>query len=119
VRKTLFMNQTSHHPPRRKLSKKMAMPMLLLVFFFVIGIGGIKVPAFWDHGYISINAKPWGDVYFNDIFIGTTPLIKKKLPTGKYQIQVKNENLKLSKNLVINLSSNELKSYGVVLEPRQ
>jgi len=116
ARKTLFISEMSPLPPKRSYAKKVAVLAVFAAIFIIIGI---KVPAFWDHGYVSINAKPWGDVYFNDVFIGTTPLMKMKLPTGKHQIQIRNANLQLKKDLVINLSSNELKSYGVVLEPRQ
>ncbi len=42
------------------------------------------------YGYLSINSKPWGNIYLDGKKIGTTPLSKKKIMAGKYTLELRN-----------------------------
>jgi hypothetical protein len=60
-----------------------------------------------DMAYISINSRPWANVYINGKLIKATPLIKYSLPAGKYKIQFKNSKFNIDKTFPIELKSGE------------
>ena len=40
-------------------------------------------------GFVTINAKPWADVYLRGKKLGTTPIRKVKVPAGKQTFTLK------------------------------
>ncbi|MCK5807951.1 serine/threonine protein kinase [bacterium] len=50
-----------------------------------------------DAGYISINSKPWANVYIDGKFIKATPITKYPLKPGRHKIHFKNPKFKINK----------------------
>jgi hypothetical protein len=42
------------------------------------------------HAWLSINAIPWADVYWNGELLGDTPLEMVKMPVGTHQLVLVN-----------------------------
>ncbi len=47
-------------------------------------------PAASETGFVSINARPWADVYYRGRKIGTTPLSRFEVPVGRQTFVLKN-----------------------------
>lgn len=69
---------------------------------------GRQTPEFYSHGYLSLNAKPWGKVYISSEYIGTTPLVLKPIPTGNYSLEISNPPLQRNKKLLITVQENQV-----------
>lgn len=52
---------------------------------------GPSVSASFDTGYVSINARPWADVYYRGRKIGTTPIMRFEVPVGRQTFVLKNK----------------------------
>lgn len=75
------------------------------VVFLILGI---QVPAFYSNGYLSLNAKPWADIYIGGEYIGTTPLIRKPLATGSYTVEISNSVLQKRKKIEVQIKENQV-----------
>ncbi|MBI2645901.1 MAG: serine/threonine protein kinase [Deltaproteobacteria bacterium] len=94
-------------PPLSNLAfnfKPWALGTLLLM------LGG-EVPDFISRGYLSLTAKPWGKVFVEGKYVGTTPLVNQPLPIGKYTILVSNPELNQSKKIDIQVLENKISKY--------
>lgn len=60
-----------------------------------------------ETAFISINSRPWANVYINGKLIKATPIIKHPLPAGSYKIQFKNPKFNIDKTFPVELSSGE------------
>lgn len=56
---------------------------------------------------LSINTDPWARVYINGKAVATTPLIAHRLPAGAHRVVLVNPELRLRRELTINLSPGE------------
>lgn len=69
-----------------------------------------------DLGNIKIKSIPSeADVYFNDKFIGLTPLLKKGIKTGRYSLEVRKQGFKPWKE-DIQINSNSTQEIFPILE---
>src|SRR3989338_10931737 len=84
--------------------KPWALGALLLVL-------GAEVPDFISRGYVSLTAKPWGKVFVEGQYVGTTPLVNQPLPIGKYTVLVLNSELNQSKKIDIQVLENKIYTY--------
>jgi len=57
--------------------------------------------------YISINSRPWANVYVNGKLVKATPIIKHSLPAGNYKIQFKNSKFNIDKTFPVELKPGE------------
>jgi len=55
-------------------------------------------------GFITINARPWADVYFNGKKIGTTPIRRMKVSVGRHVFTLRNK--VASKSIMVNVDEN-------------
>lgn len=60
-----------------------------------------------DVAYISINSRPWANVYINGRLVKATPIIKHSLPAGNYKIQFKNPKFSIDKTFPVELAPGE------------
>ena len=90
-------------------------PWALGTLLFVLGA---KVPDFISRGYVSLTAKPWGRVFVEGHYVGTTPLINQPLPIGKYSILVSNPELGQSKKIDIHVLENKISKYRLNFDNR-
>lgn len=74
---------------------------------------GSAVPHFYSSGFISLNVKPWAEVYVGGKYVGVTPLVQLALPSGRYPIRIVNPMLKKQKEVEISLKENEFKTYSL------
>jgi serine/threonine protein kinase len=58
-------------------------------------------------GFISINSRPWTNVYINGKFIKATPIIRHSLRPGKHKIQFKNKQFGIDKTFPIDIKSGD------------
>ncbi len=58
-------------------------------------------------GYISINSRPWTNVYINGTFIQATPIIRHPLRPGKHKIQFRNSQFKIDRTFPVEIKSGE------------
>ena len=65
-------------------------------------------------GFITINAKPWADVFYKGRKIGTTPIQKMEFPTGRHTFVLKTPFAK--KNVVLKVQKGSLTSIVVDME---
>lgn len=72
---------------------------------------GSDVPDFISRGYVSLTAKPWGKVFVEGQYVGTTPLVNQPLPIGKYSVLVSNPELNQSKKIAIQVLENQISKY--------
>ncbi len=107
--KEKFTQATLSYPapfskPRNFNFRPWALGALLLVL-------GSEVPDFISRGYVSLTAKPWGRVFVEGQYVGTTPLVNRPLPSGKYTILVSNSELNQSKKIAIHVLENKISKY--------
>ena len=67
------------------------------------------------YGKVSINANPWGVVYFRGKELGTTPLNGVSLPEGVQRLTVRNPELGAARELKVNVKAGEEKRLTVDL----
>ncbi len=53
--------------------------------------GAVPAPAVAETGFVSINARPWADVYYRGRKIGTTPVARYEVPVGRQTFVLKNK----------------------------
>ena len=75
-------------------------------------LGG-EAPDFISRGYVSLTAKPWGRVFVEGHYVGTTPLIHQPLPIGKYTLLVSNPELHQSKKISVHVLENKISKYRI------
>lgn len=57
--------------------------------------------------FVSINSRPWANIYINGKLIKSTPIIKFSLPAGTHKIQFKNPKFNIDKTFPIELKPGE------------
>jgi serine/threonine protein kinase len=65
-------------------------------------------------GFVTINAKPWADVFYKGRKIGTTPIQKMEFPTGRHVFVLKNPFA--TKNVVLKVQKGLLTSAVVDMQ---
>jgi serine/threonine protein kinase len=58
-------------------------------------------------GYLTLDTKPWTEVYYKGKRLGLTPLAYQKLPAGKIKLQLRNREKNIKKTIVIDIKPNE------------
>ena len=58
-------------------------------------------------GYLTLDTKPWTEVYFKGKRLGLTPLAYQKLPAGKIKLQLRNRDKNIKKTIVIEIKPNQ------------
>jgi len=58
-------------------------------------------------GYLTLDTKPWTEVYFKGKRLGLTPLAYQKLPAGKQKLLLRNREQNIQKTIVIEIKPNE------------
>ncbi|MBN2342494.1 MAG: protein kinase [Deltaproteobacteria bacterium] len=58
-------------------------------------------------GFLSVQTKPWSKVYINGTFVKNTPLVKKSLKAGKYNITVENEGFGIKKSFSVTIKAGQ------------
>jgi len=54
-----------------------------------------------ETGFVTINARPWADVYFKGRKVGTTPVRRLEVPTGRQTFTLKNATTTKTVTLVV------------------
>jgi hypothetical protein len=54
-------------------------------------------------GSLTIDTKPWSEVYLGGKQLGITPLVAIKLPSGTHQLELKNPSLGLTKKIKVTI----------------
>ena len=54
-------------------------------------------------GTLSIQTVPWTKVYINGRYVRTTPLMGHKLPSGRYRVNLVNEDFGIQKTITVNI----------------
>ncbi len=62
-------------------------------------------PAPSETGYVSINARPWADVYYRGRKIGTTPVSRFEVPVGRQTFLLKNKTT--SRKVTVNVEKGQ------------
>ena len=60
-----------------------------------------------EDGYISINSRPWTNVYINGQLIKATPIIKHPLRPGNHKVQFKNPQFRIDKTYPVEIKSGD------------
>jgi len=68
-------------------------------------------------GYLTLDTKPWTEVYFKGKRLGLTPLAYKKLPAGKQKLLLRNREKNIKKTIVIEIKPNETTVKQFNLQP--
>lgn len=95
----------------KPLVKRRTAHVGLWILGLLLWILGAKAPDFISRGYVSLNARPWGKVFVEGHYLGTTPLIHQPLPVGKYAVLVSNPELNQSKKFDIQVLENQISQY--------
>jgi serine/threonine protein kinase len=68
-----------------------------------------------EDGYLTLRSEPWCDVYLGAEKLGTTPLIRTPVASGRQQLLLKNDKVGLTRKLAVNIEpGRELKQAFVV-----
>lgn len=59
--------------------------------------------------YISINSRPWANVYIDGKLIKSTPIIKRPIDPGEHKIHFKNKKFNINKVYPVTIRNNEHK----------
>ena len=54
-------------------------------------------------GRLTLDTRPWTRVYLGRRLLGMTPLVNKKLPSGKHQLRLVNPELGLKKTITVTI----------------
>ncbi|HSA23800.1 MAG TPA: PEGA domain-containing protein, partial [Myxococcota bacterium] len=52
-------------------------------------------------GYLKVNSNPWSEVFLGRTKLGTTPLLRVRLPAGRYNLLLVNPNTKAKKSVPV------------------
>jgi tRNA A-37 threonylcarbamoyl transferase component Bud32 len=52
-------------------------------------------------GYLKVNSVPWSEVFLGRTKLGTTPLLRVRLPAGRYNLLLVNPDSKVKKNVPV------------------
>lgn len=66
-------------------------------------------------GMLSVNSNPWGNVYINDRFVGTTPQRNIELEPGSYRLRIVRDGFEPHEQAVEIASGEELRLTDIVL----
>jgi serine/threonine-protein kinase len=58
-------------------------------------------------GYLTLDTKPWTEVYFKGKRLGLTPLAYQKLPAGKIKLQLRNREKGIKKTITVEIKPNQ------------
>ncbi|MBN2801466.1 MAG: protein kinase [Deltaproteobacteria bacterium] len=58
-------------------------------------------------GFLSVQTKPWSKVYINGTFIRNTPVIKKALKAGTYNIMVENPEFGIKRQFSVTIKAGQ------------
>jgi hypothetical protein len=72
----------AEEPPKPAIKKKRALP---------------------KSGWLTIDTRPWTEVYAGKRRLGLTPVVGVKLPTGKHELTLKNEKLGLIRKITVTI----------------
>ncbi len=64
-------------------------------------------PAPKTTGYLTLDTKPWTEVYFRGKRLGLTPLAYQKLPAGKQKLLLRNRKKNITKTIWIEIRPNQ------------
>jgi hypothetical protein len=63
-----------------------------------------KIPgASREPGYLTIDSRPWSEVWLRDEKLGMTPLAVRKLPSGRYKLKLVNRKQGLKKTVPVRI----------------
>jgi serine/threonine-protein kinase len=54
-------------------------------------------------GWLTIDTRPWTEVYAGRRRLGLTPVVGVKLPSGKHELTLKNEKLGLVRRITVTI----------------
>ncbi len=69
-----------------------------------------------EDGYLTLRTEPWADVYLGAEKLGTTPLIRAPIASGKRTVLLKNEKVGFTKKLTLNIEPGKELKQAVVVE---
>ena len=69
-----------------------------------------------EDGYLTLRTEPWADVYLGAEKLGTTPLIRAPVPSGKRTLLLKNEKVGFSRKLNLTIEPGKELKQAVVVE---
>ncbi|MBL8955314.1 MAG: serine/threonine protein kinase [Myxococcaceae bacterium] len=69
-----------------------------------------------EDGYLTLRTDPWCDVYLGAEKLGTTPLIRAPIPSGKKSLLLKNEKVGFTKKLTLTIEPGRELKQAVVVE---
>ena len=58
-------------------------------------------------GYLTLDTKPWTEVYYKGKRLGLTPLAYQKLPAGKIKLQLRNREQNIKKTITVEIKPNQ------------
>ena len=60
-----------------------------------------------SYGFLTINTKPWSEIYLGSNKLGITPISKIRLPAGKHILKAVNKDLGIDEKLEVRIIGNE------------
>jgi len=70
-----------------------------------------------QHGRLTLQAKPWANVYLGKRLLGSTPLLGLKLPAGEVTLRLVNPDTNWQRSVTVTIVANELVKTIVDLHP--
>jgi hypothetical protein len=67
-------------------------------------------------GRLTLDSKPWANVYINQRLLGPTPLVEHTLPAGKVTVRLVNPELGVEKTMLLDIPANDLLRTTIRLE---
>jgi len=67
-------------------------------------------------GYLTLDTKPWTEVYFKGKRLGLTPLAYQKLPAGKIRLLLRNREKNIKKTIVVEIKPNQTTVKKITVE---
>ncbi len=58
-------------------------------------------------GRLTLEARPWAEVYLGNKLLGTTPLINKSLPAGEVELRLRNPEAGLERTITVEIHAGE------------
>jgi hypothetical protein len=58
-------------------------------------------------GYLTLDTKPWTEVYHQGKRLGLTPLAYQKLPAGRIKLQLRNREQNINKTILVEIKPNQ------------
>jgi len=75
-----------------------------------------KVVESGEDGYLTLRTEPWCDVYLGPEKLGTTPLIRAPVASGKRTLLLKNEKVGFTKKLSVTIEPGKELKQAIVVE---